>query len=112
MPTALTDLRNRLAANRRRAVSLVFLAALHLAALHLALVRGRADGARGLPSRLGRAQLFLARLAAPPADLGGALAGVHRYSDRVVAVQAQHADDDGERRRSDAHRLRHVPILR
>src|SRR5438034_923515 len=37
MPTALTDLRNRLAANRRRAVSLVFLAALHLAAFGILL---------------------------------------------------------------------------
>ena len=37
MPTALTDLKKRLAANRRRAVSLVLLAALHLAAFGILL---------------------------------------------------------------------------
>src|SRR5438445_8039504 len=37
MPTALTDLKKRLAADRRRALSLVLLAALHLAAFGVLL---------------------------------------------------------------------------
>src|SRR5262245_50119763 len=73
---------------------------------HIALVRGRAGGASGVRTHLGRAQLFLARPAAAPADLGGAVARADRHPDRVVAVQAQHPHDDGDVRRPDDHRRR------
>src|SRR6516164_1791649 len=77
----------------------------------VALVRGRAGGARGVRPHLGRAQLFLARAAAAPADLGGAVARADRHSHRAVAVQARHPHDDGDLRRRDAHRRRHVLLL-
>src|SRR5262245_29359813 len=111
MPTAVTELKNRLAADRRRAVSFVLLTALHLTAFAILLWSEDEPAARGFPAHLGRSQFFLARPAATPADLGSALAGADCDPDRVVAVQAQRADDDGDLRRRDAHRLRHVPVL-
>ncbi len=78
---------------------------------HIALVRGRAGSASGVRPHLGRAQLFLARPAAAPADLGGAVACADRHSDRAVAVQTRHPHDDGHLRGRDDHRRRHVLVL-
>src|SRR5262245_9618961 len=59
---------------------------------------------------MGLTEFFLAGLASPAGDSGLALAGDDRRADSAVAVQVRQADDDGELRRSDDHRSRHVGV--
>src|SRR6516225_844734 len=92
MPPAVLYLKNRLAAaDRRYAGRFALLAAIHLAAFGVLLWSEDEPAA--------------------PADLGGAVARADRHSHRAVAVQARHPHDDGDLRRRDAHRRRHVLLL-
>ena len=110
MPPAVIHRKERPAtADRRRVAAVALLVALQLAAAGL-LIWSEADLAARVAFALtwGLLNFFWLVLLRRPLDGGGAVPWADRHSHPVVAVQARRPDDDGDVRRCDDHRPRHL----
>ena len=113
MPPAIASLTTRLfdAAGAGRAARIGLLAALHLAALAILLATESTLASRGAYLLTwGLLNCAVSAAAAPPGGRGRAVARPAHRADPAVAVQARGAADDGELRRPDDHRRRHLRV--